>query len=56
MGMNYIKVKIDYSKISKFRLRDDKQQTFICIISECSKLAEKDCKSSYHREGMVIPR
>ena len=40
---NYIKVRIDkMQQNSKYRLCDDRDETINPIISECSKLAQKD--------------
>ena len=54
---NYIKVKIDNTQQnSKCRLYSDRDETINHIISECSKLVQKECKTRYNWMGRVIYR
>ena len=58
---NYIKEKIGKTqkkkkkKNSKCRLCSDKDETINHMISECSKLAQKEYKTRYDWVGKVIP-
>ena len=52
---NYIKARIDKTQQnSKCRLRGDRDETINHIISECSKLAQKEYKSRHDWIGKVI--
>ena len=52
---NYDKTKIIKTpRNSKCRLCDDRDETIIHIISECSKLAQKEYKTKHDWEGKVI--
>ena len=52
---NYIKAKIDKTLYnSKFRLYGDNDETITHIISECSKLEQKEHKSGHVWVGKVI--
>ena len=52
---NHIKARIDKTQQnSKCRLCSDRNETIIHIISECSKLAQKECKARYDWVGKVI--
>ena len=42
------------NKNSKYRLCDDRDETINHIISECSKLAQKDYKTRHYWAGKVI--
>ena len=53
--INYIKAKIDNTQHhSKYRLYDNKDKTVNYIISECSKLAQKEYKTRHNWVGKVI--
>ena len=45
-----------YAKNSKCRLCGDRDETINHLISECSKLAEKEYKTRHHWMGKVIYR
>ena len=52
---NHIKARIDKTQQnSKCRLSGDRDETINHIISECSKLAQKECKARHDWVGMVI--
>ena len=52
---NYIKSKIDNTQQNnKCGLCGTRDDTVVHIMSECSKLAQKECKTRYDRVGMVI--
>ena len=52
---NYIKAKIDKTQQnSKCRMCGEKAETVNHIISECSKLAQKECKTKHDWVGKVI--
>ena len=52
---NYIKARIDKTQHnSKCRLCGDRDKKFNHIISECSKLAQRECKTRYDWVGKVI--
>ena len=52
---NYIKARIDKTQQnSKCRLCGDRDETINHIISECSKLAQKECKTRHNWVGKVI--
>ena len=52
---NYVKAKIDkMQQNSKCRLRGDRDETIYYIISECSKLAQKEYKTRHDWVGKVI--
>ena len=52
---NHIKARIDKMQInSKCRLCGDRDETINHIISECSKLAQKEYKARHDRVGKVI--
>ena len=52
---NHIKARIDKTKLnSKCRLCDDRDETINHIISECSKLAQKEYKTRHVWVGKVI--
>ena len=54
--INHIKASIDKTQEnSKFRLCSDRDETINHIISECSKLAQKEYKARYDWVGNVIP-
>ena len=53
----HIKVRIDKTQQnSKCRLCDDRYETINRIISECSKLAQKEYKARHNRIGKVFHR
>ena len=53
---NHIKVRIDKTQQnSKCRLCGDRDETINHIISECSKLAQKEYETRHDRVGKVIP-
>ena len=55
IGPNHIKAKIDKTQQnSKCRLCGDRDETINHIISECSKLAQKEYKTRHNRVGKVI--
>ena len=55
MRTNYFKVKIDNTKQnSRCRLCRDRDETVNHIISECSKLTQKEYKSRHDWVGKVI--
>ena len=52
---NHIKARIDKTQQnSKCRLCGDRDETINHIISECSKLAQKECKTRHDWVGKVI--
>ena len=52
---NYVKAKIDKTlQNSKCRLCGDKDETTNHVISECSKLSQKEYKTTHHWVGKVI--
>ena len=51
---NYVKVKIKMQQNSKCRLCSDRDQTFNCIISECSKFVQKEYKIRFNWTRKVI--
>ena len=52
---NYVQAKIDkMQQNSKCRLYSNEDEIINHIISECSKLAQKECKSRHNRLGKVI--
>ena len=52
---NHIKVRIDkMQQNSKCRLCGDRDETINHIISECSKLAQKECEARHDWVGKVI--
>ena len=52
---NHIKMRIDKTKQnSKYRLCSDKDETINHVISECSKLAQKEYKTTHDWVGRVI--
>ena len=52
---NHIKARIDKTQQnSKCRLCSDREETINHIISECSKLSQKEYKAKYDRVGKVI--
>ena len=57
IGTNYIKARIDKTpQNSKCRLCGDRGETINHIISECSKLAQKEYKARHDWVGKVINR
>ena len=55
IGTNNIKARIDKTnQNSKYRLCSDRDETVNLIISECSKLAQKEYKTRHDWVGKVI--
>ena len=55
MRTNYIKAKIDKTqRNSKGKLCGDRNEMINQIISECNKLAQKECKTRHDWVGKVI--